>query len=236
MRFLLALIGYAATATVLSAALGVGYLWQTERLTDERMFRIVAVLHGVNLNLDQDLDSPNTVTDEVPPEEPSLIEEERLQEIALRNHEAKQASLARGRIEFDHALEQLVAQRDRFDEIAREITQRLEQESADTADEGVKKVVGDLVAAKAETAKLMLLKMLDRGGSDPASKQQAMDDVVRLINTLPPNVWSDIINKFKTEVELTQLHEIQVERLDGGKKQRDLNAAMEQIKNRDFGS
>lgn len=233
MRFLFAIIGYASTATVIAAALGLGYLWQTERLTDERTFRIVALLHGVSLNETVEEDLP--IEDDVPPEEPSLEEEERLQEIALRNHEAKQESLQRSQIEFEHALDQLISQRDRFDAIAREITQRLEQENSETAGEGVKKVVRDLVAAKAETAKEMLLKMLQRGGTDPAAKQAAMDDVIRLINSLPPATWSDIINRFQTETELAQLHEIQVEQLGGGKKQRDLNAALEQIKNRDFG-
>lgn len=233
MRFLLALIGYAATATVLTAALGVGYLWQTERLTDERTFRIVALLHGVDLN--QTVESEDPVENELPPEEPSLEEEERFREIAMRNHEAKMESLNRSRIEFDYALEQIVSQRDRFDEIAREITQRLEQESSESADEGVQKVVRDLVAAKAATGKQMLLKMLERGES-PREKQQAMDDVVRLINSLPPSTWGDILAKFEGEVELTQLHQIQVQQLEGGKKRRDLDAALSQIKNRDFGS
>lgn len=235
MRFLLALIGYAATATVLTAVVGVGYLWQTERLTDERAFRIVALLHGVDLNETTEAEE-ETITDDIPPEEPSLVEEERLEEIALRNYEAKNESLSRGRIEFDHALDQLVSQRDRFDKIAREITQRLEQESNDATDEGIGNVIRDLVAAKPETAKQMLLKMLARGGSDPAAQQQAMDDVVRLINTLPPNNWSDIINRFQTAEELTQLHEIQVQQMIGGKKQRDLDGALRQIKNREFGS
>lgn len=235
MRFLLALIGYTATATVLSGVVGIGYLWQTERLTDERTFRIVALLHGVDLNESIEAEK-ESIEDEIPPEEPSLVEEERLEEIALRNYEAKNESLARGKIEFDHALDQLVSQRDRFDKIAREITQRLDQESSDATDEGISNVIRDLVSAKEEIAKQMLLKMLDRGGSDPTSQQQAMDDVVRLINTLPPNNWSDIIKKFQTAEELTQLHEIQVQQMIGGKKQRDLDRALQQIKNREFGS
>jgi hypothetical protein len=48
-RFLFALIGYLATATVITLALGVGYLWQTERLSDDKMFRMIALLQGVDL-------------------------------------------------------------------------------------------------------------------------------------------------------------------------------------------
>ena len=39
MRFLLALIGYLSTATVIAAAVGLGYVWQSEQLNDEKMLR-----------------------------------------------------------------------------------------------------------------------------------------------------------------------------------------------------
>lgn len=234
MRFVLALIGYAATATVLAAALGIGYLWQTERLTDERVFRVVAMLHGVELDADVDPEEDAIATD-IPDEEPSLVEEERMVAIVERNFEAKRVALERSRIEFDHALDQLSTQRDRFDQIAQEINARLQQESNNTIEEGVRKVVRDLVAAKAETAKVMLLKILTGGGSDPVAKQAAMDDVVRLINALPPATWEEIINRFKTEAELQQLHEIQQQNLGGGKKLRDIEAALDQLGNRNLG-
>ena len=235
MRFLLATIGYSAVATVLAAALGLGYLWQSERLTDERLFRIVAMLHGVDV--DQAIaggEGEEAVQATTPDEEPSLVEEERLRQIALRNLEVKQASLDRGRTEFDHALSELLKETNRFDEMARELNQRLEQESTETANEGVRAVVRDLQAASATQGKDLLLQMLDSGGMDPKGKQEAMDKVIRLINAMPPNTWADILRKFQKN-ELLRLHEIQLQQLDGGPKKRVLDEAMQSLRDREAG-
>lgn len=228
MRFLMAMIGYAAVATVLSALLGVGYLWQTERLTDERLFRIVALLHGVDLTESIEDEQP---IETVPEEELSMIEKERLIEIKTRNHEAHLFSLQRGRNEFEHALSQLVSERDRFDQLAREMEQRLKQESAESANEGVQNVVRDLTLAKPDKAKELLLLMLNRGGSDPEEKQRALDDVIRLINSMPRDTWEAIQNKFEGQAELNQLHLIEVEQLEGGAKKRVFDEALEAIQN-----
>ncbi|QDT69752.1 hypothetical protein MalM25_26930 [Planctomycetes bacterium MalM25] len=229
MRFLIAMIGYAAVATVLSALLGLGYLWQTERLTDERLFRIVALLHGVDLNESIEDEQP---METIPDEEMSIVEKERLAEIKTRNHEAHLFSLQRGRNEFEHSLSQLVSERDRFDSMARELQKRLEQESAETAHEGVKNVVRDLTLAKPDQGKQMLLRMLNRGGGDPIEKQRALDDVIRLINAMPRDTWEEIQKRFEGQVELDQLHVIQLEQLNGGAKKRVYDKALRQLRNR----
>lgn len=227
MRFLLAMIGYASVATVLSAAIGLGYLWQTERLTDKRMFRIVALLHGVELN--EDMESNDLLEEDVPPEELSLDDRQRQQELVMRNHEALRVSLERGRTEFDHSLGLLLEQSTRIDELATELKQRLEEVSTETADEGMKNVVRDLRLAKPEKAKALLLKLLESGGTDPESKQDALDEVVQLINKLPPDTWEAIINRFDGAAEMEQLHAIQEEQLKGGAKQRVLDDAYQQL-------
>lgn len=233
MRFLLATIGYTAVATVISASLWLGYLWQSERLTDERLFRIVALVHGIDLK--QTIEGVELDVAETPQEEPSIAEAERLREIAFRNQEVRLASLARGRAEFDHSLAELVKETNRFDEMARELQQRLEEESAETANDGVKAVVRDLKSASATQGKELLLQMLDRGGSDPEAKQAAMDDVIRLINTMPPNTWADILRKFKDD-DLRRLHELQVQQLEGGPKKRVLDDALRRLDERDSGA
>lgn len=229
MRFLTAMIGYAAVATVLSALLGLGYLWQTERLTDDRMFRIVALLHGVDLTEAIEDEQP---IETIPDEELSLAEKDRLVEIKTRNHEAHLFSLQRGRNEFEHALSQLVSERDRFDQLAREMEQRLKEESAETANEGVKNVVRDLTLAKPDKAKEMLLLMLNRGGNDPEEKQRALDDVIRLINSMPRDTWEGIQNKFEGQAELNQLHVIQLEQLGGGAKRSLFDEALQELQSR----
>ncbi|MEM6330040.1 MAG: hypothetical protein AAF790_07320, partial [Planctomycetota bacterium] len=50
MRMLGVIIGYFCTATVLSATIGMAYLWRTQRLDDEKVFRIVALVHDVDID------------------------------------------------------------------------------------------------------------------------------------------------------------------------------------------
>ena len=47
-RILFALIGYVCTATVIAAVLCIAYLWQTDRLNEDKMLRLVAKLHDVD--------------------------------------------------------------------------------------------------------------------------------------------------------------------------------------------
>ncbi|MEN0109776.1 MAG: hypothetical protein AAF805_03545 [Planctomycetota bacterium] len=243
MRFLLATIGYTAVATLIAATLGLGYLWQSERLTDEKVFEIVALVHGVELDRVEDATATSgrrtpgasdLADAEAPPEEPSLVEAERLRAIALRNHEARSQALSRGKAEFTHQLSKLVEQRDRFDDMARELQQRLDQESAENAQEGVRNLVRDLKKAKPDKGKQMLLRLLERGSS-PDEKLNAMDEVIRIINAMPADTWEQILNRFDGG-ELEQLHELQVRQLEGGAKQQVLNEAMRQLRDRDFGS
>lgn len=227
MQFLFSAIGYAAVATVLTASLWVGYLWQTERLTDERVFRIVAMLHGVEtgekIAADEPTDKPT------PGEEPSLEEERRMRHLALRNYEARQESLNRGKTEFEHSLAQLVEQSDRVDQMATELRKRIDQVSTETIEQGVKDVVRNLKVAKPEKGKELLLRILDSGGSDPEAKQKALDQVIQIINTMPVDTWSDILNKFDGAAELDQLHVIHAQQLQGGEKRRVLQEALGQL-------
>jgi hypothetical protein len=227
MQFLFSTIGYTAVATVLSTLLWVGYLWQTERLTDERMFRIVAMIHGVETG--EKIEPKETPDDDSPDEEPSLEEEQRQRHLALRNYEARQESLDRGRSEFDHSLGQLVEQRDRVDQMATELRKRIDQVSTETIGEGVRNVVRDLKVAKPEKGKELLLLILASGGTEPEAKQAALDQVIEIINTMPVDTWSDILNKFDGAAELEQLHQIQAQQLEGGEKRRVLQEALGQL-------
>jgi hypothetical protein len=226
-RMLFALVGYACVATVLSAALGVGYLWQSERLNDKRMFQIVAMIHGVELDEKDEAEAqPQAKT---PEEEPSLAETSRVRELAMRDYEARQASLERGKTEFDYSLSQMIEQRDRIDEMASELKTRIDQESSEMAAEGVKDVVRDLRVAKPDKGKELLLRLLDRGGADPEAQQQALDEVVQIIQAMPIDTWSDILNRFEGAAELDKLHRIHAEQLEGGEKKRVLQEALKEL-------
>ena len=83
-RLLFALIGYVATATVITMALGLAYLWRTDRLTDEKIFRITALMQGVDI--EQIAAAEKGTEGEVPPEEPSVDDIANQQQIFDRNY------------------------------------------------------------------------------------------------------------------------------------------------------
>ncbi|MGL4514218.1 MAG: hypothetical protein ACRCT8_14095 [Lacipirellulaceae bacterium] len=232
MRFLLALIGYFATATVIATSLLVGYLWRTRALDDEKVFRIIALVHDVDLNqrtttaAAQEKTQATALTDE-----PSTAEADRLRDIALLNFDVKQSSLDQGRGEFGHMLRQLVEARDRFDGMARELEERIRRESDAATDENVATIVRDLRSVKADTAKDLLLRILERG-TDEESKREAMGDVVRVMSSLPANTLTAILKKFTSEEDKAKLHAIHREMLAGGPKKQVLDDALRQLQDR----
>src|SRR5687767_4881690 len=102
-QILLALVGYLCVATVITLALIVGYLWNTDQLNEDKIFRMVALLHDVDLQ--QIAEAQQKTPDEVPPEEPTLNDMLHHQQIQDRNFEVKLLALQRGRQEYDHRLQ-----------------------------------------------------------------------------------------------------------------------------------
>lgn len=229
MRFVLAIIGYLCTATVIAAALGVGYLWQSERLTDEKVFRMVALVYDVDVDAAADEQSDRRF--ETPDEQLSLDEINRLRQVRDRNYEVRKNVLDRGTSEFQYLLDQLIVARVRYDDMAQELDERIQQEKNLLSQESISSVVNTLKSVKPAEAKELLLRFLDTG-TDPEKKQAGKDDVIRLLNALPPDTREGILKKFKTPEELNTLHDLLDDMLDGGAPARVLDQTLEQLKNR----
>ena len=217
-RFLFALIGYVATATVITLALGIGYLWHTERLTDDKMFRMVALVQGVDLRADcrgrEDAD------EEVPPEEPSMDAVVGQQQVLDRNFEVKLLALQRGRQEYDHRLQQLNDNRDRFDRLARDWEDKLKQQDELTTQENLAKVVSDLEQVKPATAKDLLMRWID---------EDRMDDVILLLGRMSETKKGKILKSFATPEELDKLHEIHRLMIDDSESKEKLEQAQSEL-------
>ncbi len=229
MRFLLALIGYLSTATVITAVVGLGYVWQTDQINDEKMFKIVALFHDVDLESfgnDDDAQLEEEVVDE---EEPSLKETERLRQLMMLNHDVRIESLKRSQNEFNFMLSQLSKERDRFDEMAKELNQGLEQEKKKASQESVQNVVRDLQSVKPDIAKELLLKFLAGPNSSPEEKQKGLEEVIRLMSAMPVDTLQGILKKFQTPEELAQLHEIHQLMLKGGPREQAITEVLDQL-------
>lgn len=222
MRVLFSFIAYVCIATVLSAAVGAAYLWQTERVSDEKIFHMLALLHDVDM--DRIAEEQPYPDEQVPPEEVSLEDSEQRRELLQRNFEAKLDALKRGRQEFDHRLRQLSEATERFDRLAKELESRLKQQGELTSKENIQEVVRNLELMRPEQAKQLLLMTID---------EDRMNDVVMLMNSMNTQKLRSIIQQFETADEISKLHEIHRLMLDGGPQKQVLDQALEQIKTLD---
>jgi ATP-dependent Lon protease len=196
-RILFPLIGYAATATVITIAVCFGYLMYTERLTSDKMFRIVALLQGVDLQ--QIAETAQKSGDEIPPEEPSLEALVGQQQVLDRNFEVKMLALQRGRQEYDHRLQQLNDKSEKMQRLAEESIDRLKQQVELTTQENLTEVVSNIEQLRPAVAKELLLRYID---------EDRMADVITLLGTMAESKKAKILKTFTSDQELEKLYEI----------------------------
>jgi len=99
-RFLFPLIAYFCVATVITVGAGYGYLLHTGNLDDEKLFRIVSILHGVDLD---ELEAEQSTDEaEVPPEELSYKQHQKQTRVAVLHLQAKEAISRSNSMSFIH--------------------------------------------------------------------------------------------------------------------------------------
>jgi hypothetical protein len=222
LNMLSTLVAYSCIATVITLALVVGYLWHTDRLNDEKVFRIVALLHDVDLQ--QIAQSHEKRDDEVPPEEPSLTDMTRHQQVRDRNFEVKLLALQRGRQQYDESLLELKDKIDRYDRLAQDWQSRLKQEQELTTQQNIAKVVSQLEQVKPDVGKQSLMRWIDQG---------RMDDAILLMNKMSETKLGKILKTFETDEELDKLHEIHQRILSGGATTGRLQKALDELNSLD---
>ncbi len=219
LRFLFAMIGYVSTATVITVVLGATYLWKTEKLTDEKMFRLVALLQGVDL--EHLAEAERAAGGEVPPEELSVDDIIGQQHVLDRNFEVKLLSLQRGRQEYDHRLQQLKAQTERFDRLARDWENKLKQQDELITQQNFTNVISDLEQVKPVTAKDLLMRWIE---------EDRMDDVIKLLGRMSETKKAKILKSFATPEELDKLHDIHRLMIDERKNKEQLEQAQQELR------
>ena len=218
-RILFLLIGYVSTATVITIVLGIGYLYYTDRLNDEKSFRMMAILQDVDLQ--QLSEAQREAEPEVPPEELSLGEVVQHQQVLDRNYEVKLLALRRGRQEYEHQLQQVKEQTERYDRLAQDWEKKLKQQEELSTQENVAKVVSDLEQVQPDTAKNLLMRWLDEG---------RIDDVILLMGKMSTNKMGKILKTFESDEELDKLHSIHQRMINGQMDQSGVDQALGELK------
>jgi hypothetical protein len=222
-NLLFGLIAYFCVATVISLALILGYMWHTDRLDDEKVFRVFALLHDVDLQQIAQAQQKKD-GDEVPPEEPSVHDVTHQQQVQDRNFEVKLLALQRGKQDYDHTYQELKKEIDRYDRLAQDWQSKLKQQEELTNQENVAKVVSQLEQVRPEVGKLELLRWINEG---------RIDDAILLMSKMSETKLGKILKTFETDTELDTLHEIHERIIGGTKDTEQLEKALDEIKSVD---
>lgn len=204
-RFLFPLVGFLSTATVLTALGGYGYLRNTGKLDDEKLFHIVAVLHDVELDKIAKVHSEEQL--DVPREEASFEHRQEASQMAMLQLQAKRDDLARLLEDFESQFKQLSTASTRYQSYKTEVEQFLKKIKDEALDEGLRSVREQIQSMNPKKqAKPLLIKML--------RDQDRIQQVILILNGMSPKKRSDIIKTFEPD-DLDILADLHKHMLDG---------------------
>lgn len=202
-RWTLPLVAYLCVGTVISAAIGYGYLRRSGRLDDDTMFRVMALLQGVDLEA---LKEEGKKTEgEVPPEEPSFADQQRQVQGASLRFDAKQKQLADSLVDFDYQLRQVSEATQRYAQLRTVVERFLEEQRDKFANEGLAKVREQLEALiPKKQAKPILINMIEDG---------RVEEVILILGSMKPQIRKEILRTFDTPTDVEILYRIQTHML-----------------------
>ncbi len=204
-RYLFPLIGYLCTATVITLVAGFGYMRSKNMLDDEKMFHIVSIVHGIDL--DKIVESQKTDQDDVPAEESSYDQQIEYSQVATLQLQAKQDFLEKERSDFQADFTRLSTERARYNSFQQEVEQYLKQREEIALQSGlvaVRNQIQNLTPKK--QAKPLLVQWIKEG---------RIDDVILLLNGLSDRSRREIILTFDTPEDVDMLKKIYEQMLDG---------------------
>ena len=206
-RILFPIIAYFCVATVITLTAGYGYLRQNGTLDNEKMFQIVSLLHGVDL--DEVAATHQTDQQDVPPEEQSFHDRRQQMLMGVLHLQAKKDDIEKNISIFRHermTLNDILKKIERF---RAEVNKFLEDKKEEALATGIAGVRDQWKNLNPETTKKLLVKMIDQG---------QMDTVIDLLHSLNPGKRTDILKTFdaENEEEVEILFQIEQQMLNGG--------------------
>lgn len=204
-RVLFPLIGYFCTATVITLAAGIGYLRSNGVLDDEHMFRIVSILHDIDLKKIAESHGPGE--DEIPPEESSYDQQIEYRQVATLHLQAKQDDLEKQIDEFESQFNRLSVAMARYQTFSDEVKQYLHQQEQRALDSGLVAVRNQLQNLNPKKqAKPLIVEWIKEG---------RIEDVILILNGLSDRTRREIIRTFDTPEDVDMLKLIYEQMLAG---------------------
>ena len=204
-RIMFPLIGYFCTATVITLVAGLGYLRSSEVLDDEHVFRIVSILHGIDLENIAESHDPSE--DEVPPEESSYDQQIEYRQVESLHLQSKQDDLEQQLGVFKDQFKQLNVKTARYRNFKDEVEKYLENQKQRAIESGLVSVRNHLQNLHPmKQAKPLLVQWI---------KENSTVDVILLLNSLPDRSRREIILTFNQPEDIEMLKIIYEQMLAG---------------------
>jgi hypothetical protein len=189
-RFLLAVIGYICVGTVVSAAVGGAYLRFSGKLNGDKVFRMLALIHDVDVNPEKTTAQRDKQGDALGTMSYEDIEEAR--KVKSRILELKMQSLNKGLGQVTFERDELTKDKERYVLLRTSFEQRLKELQTETENKGYANVrlIWENVSPK--KAKEQILKMVEAN---------EMEDVVHILSEMPIGKRAKIVSQFSTPEE-----------------------------------
>jgi hypothetical protein len=191
-----AIISAISVATVIAAALGLGYLRQQGKLDEKMLLKLIAVVNGVETSPA----APRSQTDdEAGSEQASLEHVARQRALKSRDIELREQSLFDNLSIVRAEYAKLIDEKDRYERIKSAFRSQLDEEREGILATNREVVRGILENMKPKQAKEQILRMVKSG---------EMTDVVKILSLMPSATRKKIVGEFKTDEESQTLAEI----------------------------
>jgi len=200
------LIGYFCVATVITLTAGYGYLRQSGALNNGNMFRIVSLLHGIDL---EEIAAANqTDGQDVPPEEMSFDDRQQQMLMAVLHLQAKKDDIEKNITIFQAEATKLDNLSKHFETFKDDVQTYLDVHKKEALAAGLAAVrkQWENLDAKKQT-KQLLVQMVDEG---------QIDVVIQLLNSMSRAKSIEILKTFDSEDDIQLLYQIEQKMLEGG--------------------
>jgi hypothetical protein len=198
-RFTLPLVAYLCVGTVITAALGYGYLRRSGKLNDETMFRITALLHGIDLN--ELAKESETMVEGAPAEEASFDEQQAHVHATSLRFDAKQKQLSDSLVQFQYQVNRVTAARERYDALRADVENFLNSMETELTNSDLANVRAQIeVMDPKKQAKPLLVNYMAAG---------EVDLVVKLLGSMKASNRRAILLTFNTDEDIKMLKQMQ---------------------------
>ncbi|HVX11041.1 MAG TPA: hypothetical protein VHC22_07670 [Pirellulales bacterium] len=175
-------------ATVIAAAITLGYLRSHGKLDEKTIRKMIAVANGVDTTPSRS----NRAADDAPAEQASLEDVARERALKSRDIELREQSLndSVSMVKTEYA--KLVDEKDRYERIKAAFRSQLDELRTGTLAENRETARTILENMKPKQAKEQVLRMVKEG---------EMTDVIKILSLMPSAKRGKIVGEFKTEEE-----------------------------------